>query len=87
MSPHFEKISELKYHSFAREKSWAHINFLQIGGYILVPQMGIASDRVAVEQLSAIYSDYKIIPVRADGIVSKGGALNCVSWNIISNKN
>lgn len=49
--------------------------------------MGIASDRVAVEQLSAIYSDYKIIPVRADGIVSKEGALNCVSWNIISNKN
>ena len=87
LSPHFEKISELKYHSFAGEKSWAHINFLRIGGYILVPQMGIASDRVAVEQLSAIYSDYKIIPVRADGIVSKEGALNCVSWNIISNKN
>lgn len=82
LEPHFNKISELHYGKNARVKSWAHINFLRVGNIIFVPQMGIASDAMAIEQLQEIYGSCEIVPVEVDGIVKKGGALNCVSWNI-----
>ena len=82
LTPHFTRISELQYGKNNRSKSWAHINFLHTGSYIFVPQMGIPSDTLAIEQLKEIFSDCTIVPVEANGIVNKGGALNCVSWNI-----
>ena len=44
--------------------------------------MDIASDKMACEQLQAIYKECKIVPVNVSGIVRDDGALNCVSWNI-----
>lgn len=79
---HFPKISELQYGKYARMNSWAHINFLRVGNFLLVPQIGIASDTVAIEQLKEIYRDCEVVPCEAKGIVAKGGAFNCVSWNI-----
>ena len=58
------------------------INFLRVGNFLLVPQIGIASDTVAIEQLKEIYRDCEVVPCEAKGIVAKGGAFNCVSWNI-----
>ncbi len=42
----------------------------------------IPSDDMVVEQLTAIYKKHNIIPIRVNGVVNKGGALNCISWNI-----
>ena len=82
LRPYFPKISELQYGKYARINSWAHINFLRVGNFLLVPQIGIASDTVAIEQLKEIYRDCEVVPCEAKGIVAKGGAFNCVSWNI-----
>ena len=82
LSHHFPKISELKYGKNARMNSWAHLNFLRVGNILFVPQMGIASDTLALEQLKDIFQDCSIIPIETNGIVKNGGALNCVSWNI-----
>ena len=82
LEPHFNQISELHYREYARIKSWAHINFLRVGNIIFVPQMNIASDIMAIEQLQKIYSGCEIVPVEVDGVVKKGGALNCISWNL-----
>lgn len=82
LEPHFDKISELNYGKSAREKSWAHINFLRVGNTIFVPQMDIASDTIAIDQLQEIYNNCEIVPVEVAGVVKKGGALNCISWNI-----
>lgn len=83
LEPHFEKISELHYGNEARKYSWAHINFLRVGNSIFVPQMGLPSDTIAIEQLREIYRGCDIVPVEEVGsVVKKGGALNCVSWNI-----
>ena len=79
---HFSKISELQYGKYAQKNSWAHINFLRVGNFLLVPQIGIASDTMAIEQLKEIYRDCEVVPCEAKGIVAKGGAFNCVSWNI-----
>jgi agmatine/peptidylarginine deiminase len=81
LSPYFSKISELEYGSAQRVNSWAHINYLQVNDLIFVPQLEIPSDELALEQISHIFPDSTIIPVEVKGIVKKGGALNCVTWN------
>ena len=81
LSPYFSKISELEYGKASSTNSWAHINYLQVGKFILVPQLGIMTDKLAIEQISRVFPDSKVIPVDVKGIVKNGGALNCVSWN------
>ena len=85
LSPYFSQISELEYGSAQRVNSWAHINYLQVNNLIFVPQLEIPSDKLALEQISSIFPDSTIIPVDVKGIVKKGGALNCVSWNYFNN--
>ena len=82
LEPHFKQSSELHYREYARIKSWAHINFLRAGNIIFVPQMNIASYIIAIEQLQNIDNGCEIVPVEVDGVVKKGGALNCISWNL-----
>ena len=62
--------------------SWAYINYLQVGKFILLPALGIPEDKQAYEQFSTIFSDYQIEQVNVSEIVKLGGALNCISWNI-----
>lgn len=81
----YAQISELEYASAQRVNSWAHINYLQVNNLIFVPQLEIPSDKLAIEQISSIFPDSTIIPVEVKGIVKKGGALNCVSWNYYNN--
>lgn len=82
LTPYFSNISELSYGKNSRADSWAHLNFLKVRNIIFVPKLNIPSDEMAVEQIGNIYKDCKIVPVLADGIVRRGGALNCISWNI-----
>ena len=64
------------------ERSWAYINFLQIGNLILVPQLGIPEDEQALQQIMDAMPRCKMIGVPALDAVRKGGALNCISWNV-----
>ena len=83
--PHF-KLEEFFYYTPRRSQySWAYINFLQIGSTIFVPGLGIDEDQLAIEKLQAVYPNCKVIKI--DGcqdLVRDGGALNCVTWNIMS---
>lgn len=62
--------------------SWAYINYLQVGRFILLPALDIPEDVQAYEQFSTTFSDYQIEQVNVLEIVKSGGALNCISWNI-----
>ena len=42
----------------------------------------IEEDAQAVEQFRKLFTDCEIIPISCPRIVSQGGALNCISWNI-----
>lgn len=64
------------------ERSWAYINFLQIGNLVLVPQLGIPEDEQALQQIMDAMPRCKVIGVPALESVRKGGALNCISWNV-----
>ena len=84
LEKHFEVIP-LKYKSKRQHaRSWAYINFLQIGKLVLVPQLGLEEDEQAMEQISKALPDCKVEGIPALEAVRKGGALNCISWNIIS---
>ena len=62
--------------------SWAYINYLQVGKFILLPALGTPEDEQAYEQFSEVFSDYQIEQVDVSEIVKLGGALNCISWNV-----
>ena len=88
LSEHFI-VEELSYGTREHEKvAWAYINFLHVGKTIFVPGLGIPEDDIAREQISEFYHGYKVIRVEdCVGLVSYGGALNCATWNILSEAN
>ena len=63
-------------------RSWAYINFLQIGELVLVPQLGLEEDEQALEQISNALPNCEVVGIPALESVRRGGALNCISWNI-----
>ena len=82
LEKHFEVIP-LKYNVKRQHvRSWAYINFLQVGRLVLVPQLGIPEDEQALEQISKALSHCKVVGIPSLEAVRKGGALNCISWNI-----
>lgn len=64
------------------KRSWSYVNFLQIGKLILVPQLGMPEDEQALQQIADAMPRCKVIGVPALEAVRKGGALNCISWNV-----
>lgn len=73
------KLSE--YH----HNSWAYINMLQTHDVIIVPGLGLPTDREALEQIKELYSSYedRIYQVNIASIIERwGGALNCLSWTL-----
>jgi agmatine/peptidylarginine deiminase len=68
------------------EHNWSYINYLHVGNLIFVPQLGIEEDSLALEQIQrALPNNFKVFGIPAIEAVRKGGALNCVSWNIDDN--
>ncbi|MBR4219349.1 MAG: agmatine deiminase family protein [Bacteroidales bacterium] len=82
LEKYFEVIP-LKYNVKRKhQRSWAYINFLQVGNLVLVPQLGIPEDEQAVQQISNALPQCKVFGIPALEAVRKGGALNCISWNV-----
>jgi len=79
---HFD-VAILKYNVKRKHKrSWAYVNFLQVGKLVLVPQLGIPEDEQALEQIASAMPDCEVVGIPALEAVRRGGALNCISWNI-----
>lgn len=85
LSEHFT-VEELRYGTNKHLKvNWAYINFLQVDGEIFVPGLGLEEDQMAVKQIQKFYPDYNVRLVPdCLSIIKNGGALNCVTWNILA---
>jgi len=82
LEKHFEVVP-LSYNTKRKhQRSWAYINFLQVGRMVLVPQLGIPEDEQALLQISEAMPNCKVLGVPALEAVRRGGALNCISWNV-----
>ena len=60
-----------------------YANFLQVKGLVIVPQYGIAEDKEALEIIQSAFPDRKVIGLDSRSVAERGGALNCITWNII----
>jgi len=79
-------VIHLRYKSKRKHmRSWAYINFLQTEHLIMVPQLGIAEDEQALQQISDVFPEVETIGIPALEAVRRGGALNCISWNVKDN--
>ena len=82
LEKHFD-VTTLKYNVNITDKySWSYINFLQVGNLVLVPQLGIPEDEQALEQICNALPNCDVVGIPAMEAVRRGGALNCISWNI-----
>jgi agmatine/peptidylarginine deiminase len=82
LSPHFD-IVELRYGAYT-DRSWAYINFLQVGQHILIPMIGDKLGEMAFKQIADAFPQCECHPVyHYENIVREGGALNCSTWNIL----
>lgn len=83
----FVEVIPLTYNVKRKHKrSWAYVNFLKVGRLVLVPQLGIPEDEQALRQISDAMPASKVIGVPALEAVRKGGALNCISWNVATSR-
>ena len=82
LDAHFEVIP-LRYKVKRKHaRSWAYINYLQVGSLVLVPQLGLEDDKQALEQISNALPECEVVGLPTLEAVRRGGALNCISWNI-----
>jgi agmatine/peptidylarginine deiminase len=81
-----KRFEVIPFHFKTRRKhkyNWAYVNFLQTEKLIMVPQLGYEDeDGQAIEQIKIVFPDCEVIGIPALEAVRKGGALNCLSWNI-----
>ena len=83
LSPHFD-IVELHYGAYT-DRSWAYINFLHVGQHILIPMIGDKFGKMAFNQIADAFPQCKCHQIwDCDYIVREGGALNCSTWNILT---
>ena len=61
-----------------------YINFAQIGNIILFPLFGLSGEKEmeALGLTESLYRYCKVIPLDASDIAEQGGVLNCITWNI-----
>jgi agmatine/peptidylarginine deiminase len=65
------------------ELNWAYINYLKVGSKVIVPTFGIPEDRQALHYIGNAIPLCKVIPFRMRDVVRNGGALHCITWNVI----
>jgi len=63
-----------------------YINYLQMENTIIIPTFDIKEDDLAVKQLETIFAGQNIQTIESNEIAYDGGILNCITWNIKTDK-
>ena len=82
LEKHFEVVPLYYKTKRIHARSWSYINFLQVGKLVFVPQLGLEEDEQAQEQIGNAMPDCEVVGIPSLEAVRRGGALNCISWNI-----
>ena len=85
LTPYFV-VEELEFNTPRLNKlSWAYLNFLRVENKIFVPGLNTKEDPLALQQIQQFYPDCKVIQVQGcEELARDGGALHCVTWNILA---
>lgn len=65
------------------EYNWSYINFLQVGDKIVMPKFDIQEDAVALRFVKESFPGCEVRQIEMREVVKSGGALHCLSWNIL----
>ena len=66
-----------------KDYNWAYINYLEVGTKIIVPTFGIPEDKQAMEYIRDLNPIAEVKGFRMREIAQNGGALHCITWNIM----
>ena len=85
LEPYFY-VEELHYDTPRCSRlSWAYLNFFRVKNCIFVPGLHTKEDPLALQHLRQFYTDCKVIQVQGcEGLARDGGALHCVTWNVLA---
>ncbi|MEG2367611.1 MAG: agmatine deiminase family protein, partial [Oscillospiraceae bacterium] len=57
----------------------SYMNFLIVNGGVVVPQYGDANDKLALEQVQAMFPERKVVGVNSWEVVYGGGNIHCIT--------
>lgn len=60
-----------------------YLNYLEMEQAVIVPVFNLPSDAKAMEILSELFKDKKVVALECIELARTGGILNCISWNIL----
>ena len=87
LESHGFEVTEMRFNgrvsSPCTDLNWAYINFLQVGRNIIMPIFKIGEDDIARQFIQDAFPDCTIYQIEMTDIARKGGALHCISWNIL----
>ena len=63
-----------------------YINYLQMENVIIIPTYGIKEDEEVVMQFEQLFIGQSIVTIDSNEIANDGGILNCITWNIQTDK-
>ena len=60
----------------------SYVNFYIANKAVVVPQYGVETDKTAIETLTNIFSDRKIVGVPSKEILIGGGNIHCITQQV-----
>lgn len=89
LDAHFDVV-DLSFNCKLEPDSWCYLNFLNLPNAILLPVLSrnfdCANDIEAIRVMQALFPGKQIIPIYAQPLIKDGGALHCITWEYIPNK-
>ena len=58
------------------------MNFLIVNGGVIVPQYGDENDKLAIEQIKAMFPERKVVGVATKEVVYGGGNVHCITQHM-----
>jgi len=76
------KIYKIKL-PFYNKFSWIYLNYIHVGKLIIIPIIGIEQEEKIISQFKNFFPEHSIYTLNANKLYKKGGALHCISWNLL----
>lgn len=89
LDAHFEVV-DLSFGCKPDRASWCYLNFVNLPNALLLPALSedfdCDNDKEAIRVMQDLFPKKQIIPIYAKPLIKEGGALHCVTWEYLPNK-
>lgn len=89
LDAHFDVV-DLSFDCKLDPDSWCYLNFLNLPNALLLPALSenfdCENDKEAIRVMKDYFPAKQIIPIYAKSLIKDGGALHCVTWEYVPNR-